>query len=242
MGLAISYDGSIHHGWRLASGATVVMVLTVGFVVVAAVRGVTRAGTTTRPSRRSPRCGREAPGRQLPVADVPPRRPRGGPGRRARRRTSACTWSCAGCRSSSSPCRTPRFPASSSRRCSASACSLGGTAFGLVVVAAVLVLGAAEVLDDASVVGVVLAGSFALGVLSLSSRASPSSRPVGLPRRIGADGDVGRHRHDRGRRRARAGCAGRAAQGARAAGVRPQARRPPSAIAPGCSTASCWWP
>ncbi|MDQ1422847.1 MAG: hypothetical protein QOD72_345, partial [Acidimicrobiaceae bacterium] len=41
-GLAISYEGSIHHGWRLASGATVVMVFTVGFVVIAAVRGSTR--------------------------------------------------------------------------------------------------------------------------------------------------------------------------------------------------------
>jgi manganese/iron transport system permease protein len=50
---------------------------------------------------------------------------------------------------------------------------LGGTAFGFVVVAAVVVLGAAKVLDDASVIGVILAGSFALGVLVLS--ASPAS-------------------------------------------------------------------
>jgi manganese/iron transport system permease protein len=41
-GLAISYEGSIHHGWRLASGATVVMVFTVAFVVIAVVRGSTR--------------------------------------------------------------------------------------------------------------------------------------------------------------------------------------------------------
>jgi manganese/iron transport system permease protein len=51
---------------------------------------------------------------------------------------------------------------------------VGGTAFGLVVVAAVLSIGAAKVLDDASIVGVVLAGSFALGVLLLSTRPSSS--------------------------------------------------------------------
>jgi manganese/iron transport system permease protein len=51
---------------------------------------------------------------------------------------------------------------------------VGGTAFGFVVVAAVLLLGTAKVLDDSSIIGVVLAGSFALGVLLLSTRASSS--------------------------------------------------------------------
>jgi ABC-type Mn2+/Zn2+ transport system permease subunit len=51
---------------------------------------------------------------------------------------------------------------------------VGGTTFGLVIVAAVLVLGAAKVLDDSSIIGVVLAGSFALGVLLLSTRPSSS--------------------------------------------------------------------
>jgi manganese/iron transport system permease protein len=51
---------------------------------------------------------------------------------------------------------------------------IGGTAFGFVVVAAVLLLGTAKVLDDSSIIGVVLAGSFALGVLLLSTRASSS--------------------------------------------------------------------
>jgi manganese/iron transport system permease protein len=51
---------------------------------------------------------------------------------------------------------------------------VGGTAFGFVVVAAVLLLGTARVLDDSSVIGVVLAGSFALGVLLLSTRPSSS--------------------------------------------------------------------
>ena len=51
---------------------------------------------------------------------------------------------------------------------------LGGSAFGLVVVVAVVVLGASQVLDDATVIGVVLAGSFALGVLVSSARRSPS--------------------------------------------------------------------
>jgi manganese/iron transport system permease protein len=41
-GLAISYNGSVHHGWRLASGATVVMVFTVGFGLVAGVRALSR--------------------------------------------------------------------------------------------------------------------------------------------------------------------------------------------------------
>jgi ABC-type Mn2+/Zn2+ transport system permease subunit len=52
---------------------------------------------------------------------------------------------------------------------------IGGTAYGLLVVAAVLVLGASRVLDDASVIGVVLAGSFALGVLILSAQPSSST-------------------------------------------------------------------
>jgi manganese/iron transport system permease protein len=40
LGLVVSYEGSIHHGWRLASGATIVLVLTAGFVVVAAGRAL----------------------------------------------------------------------------------------------------------------------------------------------------------------------------------------------------------
>ena len=51
---------------------------------------------------------------------------------------------------------------------------LGGSAYGLVVVAAVLVLGANRALDDASVIGVVLAGSFALGVLVVSAQPGSS--------------------------------------------------------------------
>ena len=47
---------------------------------------------------------------------------------------------------------------------------LGGSAFGLVVVAAVVALGSRRVLDDSSVIGVVLAASFALGVVVLSAR------------------------------------------------------------------------
>jgi ABC-type Mn2+/Zn2+ transport system permease subunit len=51
---------------------------------------------------------------------------------------------------------------------------VGGTAAGLAVVAAVLVLGASKVLDDASIIGVVLAGSFALGVLVVSAQPGSS--------------------------------------------------------------------
>jgi manganese/iron transport system permease protein len=49
LGLVVSYDGSIHHGWRLASGATVVVTLTAGFVVIAAVTAVGRAVGRARP-------------------------------------------------------------------------------------------------------------------------------------------------------------------------------------------------
>jgi manganese/iron transport system permease protein len=52
MGLAISYEGSVHHGWRLASGAMVVMVFTLGFVAIAGLRGLSRL-------------------RRVPVAPVP---------------------------------------------------------------------------------------------------------------------------------------------------------------------------
>ena len=51
---------------------------------------------------------------------------------------------------------------------------VGGSAFGLVVVVAAVALGTSKVLDDATVTGVVLAGSFALGVLVVSARRSPS--------------------------------------------------------------------
>jgi len=51
-GLVISYDGSIHHGWRLASGATVVVALTVGFLLVAAGRGLVAAAGRSRTRTR----------------------------------------------------------------------------------------------------------------------------------------------------------------------------------------------
>jgi manganese/iron transport system permease protein len=48
LGLVVSYDGSIRHGWRLASGATVVLVLTAGFLLVAAGRAVAAARGRSR--------------------------------------------------------------------------------------------------------------------------------------------------------------------------------------------------
>lgn len=51
---------------------------------------------------------------------------------------------------------------------------IGGTLFGLVVVAVVVALGAVRALDDSSAVGIVLAGSFAVGVLVLSARPGAS--------------------------------------------------------------------
>jgi manganese/iron transport system permease protein len=43
LGLVISYDVSIHHDTRLASGPTIVVVLTALFALVATSRGVQRA-------------------------------------------------------------------------------------------------------------------------------------------------------------------------------------------------------
>jgi len=52
LGLAASYEGSVHHGWRLASGATIVLALTALFVVVLTATGVGRAvrRRSSRPS------------------------------------------------------------------------------------------------------------------------------------------------------------------------------------------------
>jgi manganese/iron transport system permease protein len=52
LGLAASYEGSVHHGWRLASGATIVLALTALFVVVMTATGVGRAvrRRSSRPS------------------------------------------------------------------------------------------------------------------------------------------------------------------------------------------------
>jgi len=51
---------------------------------------------------------------------------------------------------------------------------VGGTGFGLLVVLAIVALGSVRSIDDSSAIGVVLAGSFAIGVLVLSSRAGAS--------------------------------------------------------------------
>jgi manganese/iron transport system permease protein len=43
LGLVVSYKGSVDHGWRLASGASIVVTITLGFVVAAGVRRVRRS-------------------------------------------------------------------------------------------------------------------------------------------------------------------------------------------------------
>jgi manganese/iron transport system permease protein len=43
LGLVVSYQGSLEHGWRLASGATIVAVITLGFLLAGAIRSVRRA-------------------------------------------------------------------------------------------------------------------------------------------------------------------------------------------------------
>lgn len=54
LGLVVSYEGSVHHGWRLASGGTIVVVLTVLFVVVLAATGLTRRRATRAPRPVTP--------------------------------------------------------------------------------------------------------------------------------------------------------------------------------------------
>ncbi|MEO5679785.1 MAG: metal ABC transporter permease [Acidimicrobiales bacterium] len=51
---------------------------------------------------------------------------------------------------------------------------LGGATFGLVVVVALVALGAQRAVDDTSLIGVLLAGSFALGILLQSARTGGS--------------------------------------------------------------------
>jgi manganese/iron transport system permease protein len=48
IGLIVSYKGSVDHGWRLASGASIVLTITLGFVVAAAVRGGRRVAGRRR--------------------------------------------------------------------------------------------------------------------------------------------------------------------------------------------------
>jgi len=50
LGLVVSYEGSIHHGWRLASGGTIVLVLTALFASVLA--GTATVATLRRHGRR----------------------------------------------------------------------------------------------------------------------------------------------------------------------------------------------
>ena len=57
---------------------------------------------------------------------------------------------------------------------------LGGTAFGLLIVVLFVVVGRRRTVDDASLVGVVLAGSFALGILLSSARSGGSKELSGF--------------------------------------------------------------
>jgi manganese/iron transport system permease protein len=59
LGLVVSYQGSINHGWRLASGATVVLVLTLGFLAF--------AGASTVARRWAQRRARSAPAVSTPA-------------------------------------------------------------------------------------------------------------------------------------------------------------------------------
>ena len=111
-GSRVSYEASVHHGVRLASGATVVLTLTAGFALVAAARGP----APSCPCSGSGRTQHERPRRQLRVAVLPAGPARGGARRRDHRGRSASTCCCAGSRSSWWPCRMPPSPAWCSRR------------------------------------------------------------------------------------------------------------------------------
>jgi manganese/iron transport system permease protein len=52
LGLATSYEASVHHGLRLASGATVVLALVVLYLAALAIRGVRRKRTIDRSGRK----------------------------------------------------------------------------------------------------------------------------------------------------------------------------------------------
>jgi manganese/iron transport system permease protein len=61
LGLVVSYQGSINHGWRLASGATIVVVLTIGFLAMAGAaalrRGLARRRPALAPASSAPAVG-----------------------------------------------------------------------------------------------------------------------------------------------------------------------------------------
>ena len=56
IGLAASYRASVEHGWRLASGASVVVAMTALFLLVLGARGVVRAAVAAN-VRRSAEAG-----------------------------------------------------------------------------------------------------------------------------------------------------------------------------------------
>ena len=53
LGLALSYEGSVHHGWRLASGGTIVLALTLLFAATLVGVSIAR-GVHCRAARRGP--------------------------------------------------------------------------------------------------------------------------------------------------------------------------------------------
>jgi manganese/iron transport system permease protein len=59
LGLVVSYEGSVHHGWRLASGATVVVLFTAGFAVIAGLKVAAGAIGRWRGRARSAVAGRQ---------------------------------------------------------------------------------------------------------------------------------------------------------------------------------------
>ena len=166
VGLTIAWNASVEHDVRLAPGATVVVVLTAVFVVVAVVTGIGR-----RARRRARRMSR--------LADA-----FGSPLFRRAMLEAVLVGLIAGIVGVHVVLRRlpffvtamshATFPGVVIASTLGLSMFLGGAAFGLVVVAAVLALGARRALDDTAVIAVVLAGSFAVGMMILSTRPSAS--------------------------------------------------------------------
>ena len=57
LGLVVSYEASVHHGWRLASGATIVLALTALFLVALGGAAVARRRARAAPDDRLPPFG-----------------------------------------------------------------------------------------------------------------------------------------------------------------------------------------
>ena len=167
LGLAASYEASLHHGLRLASGATVVVVLTALFLLVLAGRSATAWRRTTSTISRRREFDRmswidQTFGSPEALAEV------------------VLAGVICGVVGVHVVLRRLPFFAMALTHATFPGIVLaallgvslfgGALVFGVVVVVAIAALGAADRVESSTAVGVVLAGGFALGVLLLSAQ------------------------------------------------------------------------